>query len=263
MPNGQNTGRKKKHPTNTNVRSVFLLGQPLFRLVERRPEARWHAVINEAEPRDDRRKGDFTPALRPPTEAGTPDPEHTWRRLDREELVVRLADPLPEWHRVALVCGAGLGKTTNLQWLEAALNRHANHRGKQLAFFLEIKDLPDSPARLMQFLCTKKGARNLKHALRDKRRQGQITLLLDSLDQAGARPEDPAIRSLQTLLSSVWSPCPIWVSGRPHAFEANRTLFLPSVNDWQFLRVGQLDEPECRFLLDETQAEARQFREGT
>jgi predicted NACHT family NTPase len=246
----------------------------LFRLAERQPEARWQAVVNEAEPHDARRKDAFTPAFRPPAEERTPDHEPTWRRLNREKLVVGLADPPARWRRVALVCGAGLGKTTNLHWLEAAINRQANFRGKQLAFFLKIRELTDSAADLLQKLCLRlhnqlgrlhsELDRNLELALVRKRQQGRITLLLDSLDQAGADPDDAAVRALQALLGGVWAPCPIWVSGRPHAFKANRALFLDrAIDRWQFVRVGQLDEPECRFLLEDTRAVARRQRQGS
>jgi NACHT domain len=235
-------------------------------------EARWQAVINEAEPRDDRRKDGFTAAFRPPAgeEEGSPG-ESVWRRLSREKLAAGLADPSAGWRRVALVCGAGLGKTTNLAWLEAAINRQGGYRGKQLAFFLEIKDLTESAADLLRLLCTRvqdridpaacQPAPQLEMELARKRQQGEITLLLDSLDQAGAGPRGTAVRALKALLRSVWSGCPVWISGRPHAFKANRDLFLDSpTGRWQFLRVGQLDEPECRFLLEDARAAARRRR---
>src|SRR5690348_1275723 len=89
-------------------RDIFVLGQLLFQLLERDPEKRWQAVINEAEPRDDeRREGAFTPAFRPPPREQNPDKEPVWKRLDREQLLRDLARPPDAWRRVAECVGAG------------------------------------------------------------------------------------------------------------------------------------------------------------
>lgn len=95
--------------------------------------------------------------------------------------------------------------------------------------------------------------------LKRRRHQGRITLLLDSLDQAGAAAKGKAVQTLAALIKSTWEDCPIWISGRPHAFEGNRLLFLEDpAQQWQFLRIGQLDPPECGFLLDAVHAFDRQ-----
>jgi hypothetical protein len=251
-------------PSPATNRDVFVLGQPLFRLRTVDPEARWQAVINEAEPRDDRRGDGFTPAFRPPRREDGPEQEPTWERLDRTRLIDTLADPPAAWRRVALVCGAGLGKTANLSWMEAALNRHATHRGRQLAYCLELQELTCSADDLMDRLL--RSVRNrvggswragvpLEQDFLRRRTQGRITLLLDSLDQAGPAPQGGVVRALDALLHGAWSACPVWVSGRPHAFRMNPRLFRDFPNDaWEFVRVGQLDEPECRFMLETVRA---------
>ena len=76
-------------------------------------------------------------------------------------------------------------------------------------------------------------------------RQGRITFLLDSLDQAD-RPK--AIKAIRALHNNA-AKCRIWISGRPYAFRETSTE-LREMCRWQFLRILPQDEPECRQLLE-------------
>src|SRR5579871_4761843 len=88
----------------TRQPQLFLLGQLLSELNSKIPlkHRRGH-VCGHAVNRTDR------PAERDP-----------WVEVSREAILDRAAGPSPPG-RVALVCDAGLGKTTNLAWLQARL----------------------------------------------------------------------------------------------------------------------------------------------
>jgi len=233
----------------------FLLGQPLFRLREQDPEMRWQAVLCEGEPRDKLRDdAKFVEAMQPAD--SRQQQRKAWERIDRRALHLELIANAPEWHRVALVCGAGLGKTTMLKQLEWSINEHNRHTGWKHALFLGLEELVEDKEALEDVLLlklandTEKRKDDFRDALRRRRIDARVLFLLDSLDQAGAGPKSPAIKALNSLIRGIWKKCPIWVSGRPRAFESHRDLF----KDWTFLRVGQLDEAERRFILDSTQA---------
>src|SRR5258708_7047260 len=57
-----------------------------------------------------------------------------WAEVERSDLVQRLAAK-GEWKRLAVVCAAGLGKTTNLKWLAKEL---AKRDSRQVPFFFEL-----------------------------------------------------------------------------------------------------------------------------
>ncbi len=86
-----------------------------------------------------RSSGDRTDSVATATAADAAEGEspRRWTRLaDRGELIKHATSDDEAWRRVGVVCGAGLGKTTNLKWLEAAINGLDDGRGKQLAIFL-------------------------------------------------------------------------------------------------------------------------------
>src|SRR5437899_421036 len=103
-------------PANRANASTFVLGQPLFQLTRGSPEAQWQAALAESEPIDELREAaSFRDALKVPVRPGQqPPPPSAWHRWDRDKLVTLLSNP-PEddWRRVAFICRAGLGKTTN------------------------------------------------------------------------------------------------------------------------------------------------------
>lgn len=240
-------------------RHGYLLGQPLWRARYNTANQAWQLAVHEVEPQDESTK--LASGFRPPVNSN----DHSfgndvrWVRCPRAELV-RLALESPDWHRVGLVCGAGLGKTTTLQWLETALNRPTNPPSPVLAFFRELECFPENVEDLVDEIANKLATTTgLDHTIARQevirlRACGQIILLLDSLDQANPDPKGPAVRALKALDSGQWSKCRQWVSGRPYAFRvAEHALRKGQPNTtWQFIRVGQLDEPECRQLLETT-----------
>jgi predicted NACHT family NTPase len=164
----------------------------------------------------------------------------------------------PAWRHVALVCGAGLGKTTNLKWLEAAVNGLKNGCERPLAFALDLEQLPDNREALLQLLVgnimdrVEAEEAKVRHRLRRLLAAGRVTFLLDSLDQSDPNPKGPVVAALRKLVEGVWRRCRVWISGRPYAFRTARPALqslVPNLN-WRFLRIGQLDEPECRQLLE-------------
>jgi formylglycine-generating enzyme required for sulfatase activity len=251
---------------------TFLLDQPLFRLKAGSPDARWLAVLTESEPIDALRKQEgFEPAFRsmPPGHVANTVPEKMWEKVVRTNLIDMMCDPPNDQRRVALICSGGLGKTTNLGYFADAINAGAKlnegtnkleptYHGRQLAFVVPFAQLllPLDQLRdwlLRQIKETVPGTtEQLEADLNRRLLYGRITFLLDSLDQAGPDPKGLFIPRLESLCTGIWKKCPIWVSGRPHAFEPNKRLFF---NGWQFYQVGQLDKAETRYLLDVTRVE--------
>jgi formylglycine-generating enzyme required for sulfatase activity len=225
---------------------LFLLGQRLSQLtgVEDPVERRFHVCGGvSAEPLPQRK-----PAER-----------DLWEGLDRPVLREKAIGHTPH-RRVALVCDAGLGKTTNMQWLAAGI---AGERGgRQLPLLLRLDDSNHldlleqehaKPNALLDWLAAEvarqAGGDPLRHrrALDRLQAGGRITLLIDGLDHALARPAVPGM--LPRLLGSVqWRGCPVWIAGRPYAFDACWSKLFAQP-EWQFLRVEPLAEPEIRFYM--------------
>ena len=242
-----------------DLRPGFLLGQPFWLAEAKTPAAGWAMAVHEAEPSDDRTK--FESGIRPPeADRDLRSDGGRWQRIDDRAELVRMALEDPFWSRVGLVCGAGLGKTTTLRWLEAAINRLDGGRGKYLAFYRGLEGIPEQGDDLLLEFARRVAdavgigeSAALEH-VRQFRYDGKIILLLDSLDQGDPNPAGPAVRALKNLFTGSWSDCRIWVSGRPYAFRlAGSSLREGRPNAaWQFVRVGQLDEPECRQLVETT-----------
>jgi formylglycine-generating enzyme required for sulfatase activity len=188
--------------------------------------------------------------------------EEVWQAVDRQTLHEQAAGLLldrPPHRRVALVCDAGLGKTTNLQWLAARIAPGTGSR--QVPFLLRLDSGPHldllerehhRPGSLLDWLAAEvkkqAGGDQDRHrsALARMQARGRITLLLDGLDHALYRSHLPHL--LEGLLGGVqWQDCPVWVAGRPYAFDHTWPLFAHP--GWRFLRVEPLAEPEVRLYL--------------
>lgn len=232
----------------------FLLDQPIWQC-DAPPEERWPMAEAEHEPDDDGSQSAHQPSGERAEFAGT------WNRISRDTMLEYAISDDPAWHRVGVVCGAGLGKTTNLNWLAARINRRQLGRDKNLAVFMELSDfeLLKDQEKLKNELVTrinnrKSGKQDLTDlAVERMLTDGRITFLLDSLDQANPDPNGKAVKALVALLDGgKWKACRVWVSGRPYAFRMARKKLetLKGNPPWQFLRIGQLDEPECRQLLE-------------
>jgi hypothetical protein len=183
-------------------------------------------------------------------------PRSEWDPVPRGELVRRLT-ARGDVKRLAVVCAAGLGKSTNLGWLAKEL---AAPGGRQVPFLFELEDpgLPDNarefwnrtlPDRVRAAGDGDLPDERLLPTLRRLRALGRIALLLDGLDQAG----EAGLRLLEQLLAAAdWAPCPIVVSARPHAvFDRWDRLIVPGEGAWRFVRVEPLGEAERERLLNQ------------
>ncbi|MBP3957860.1 SUMF1/EgtB/PvdO family nonheme iron enzyme [Gemmata sp. G18] len=213
----------------------FLLGQRLSELdTETHPEDRQRAVCGA------------------PTESW-------WGAITRRAVLDRSAGADPPL-RVALVCDAGLGKTTNLQWVEAHLG--VSRGSSQLPVLIRL-DTPggldllereyDAPGAILDYISSAISRSVGGHPPAAYRREverlqaaSRVTLLIDGLDHAFSRPGIPSV--LDALLKSAgWRGCPVWVAGRPHAFDTSWELF--GSPEWRFLRVEPLDPADIRTYL--------------
>ena len=230
-------------------RSLFLLGQELSELagVDDPELRRFHVCggVSEKMPDEVRRPGQ---------------PERDpWVRVECRVIRAQAAGHTPR-KRVALVCDAGLGKTTNLEWLAAAMVGEPESRQIPLLLRLDDQDHLDliekehtHPDALLDWLAAevkrKAGGETSWHrqALFQLQSSGRLTLLVDGLDHGLARPPIPGM--LSALSSSVqWRDCPLWVAGRPYAFDGCwHRLFAGS--EWDFLRIEPLAEGEICFYM--------------
>ena len=192
-----------------------------------------------------------------------------WQEVSRpnlieEELSGRSADK-----RFAVICSAGLGKSTNLKNFEYALCWPGS---RQLPFFVPLDenqstknsikwDLPDNAEAFLKETLVRVVGRlsgresesgRLEHHLKRYRTEGRITLLLDSLDQATGNAKALA-RDLLT--NPLWQRCPIAISGRPEAFydDWKRVIAEQEQDEiaWRFIRIEPLEERERILLLGE------------
>lgn len=226
-------------------RPTFLLGQKLSELigVTDPEERRFHVCGGVREP-ERRRQADRDP----------------WQALDRDALCADAAGPSPR-QRMALVCDAGLGKTTNLEWLQYRICRETASR--QVPFLLRLDtnyglqllqtSYSDPEALLTTFAAeVARGAgvemERLPLALKRLRSSSRVSLLIDGLDHALSVANVPYMLS-ELLASEQWRNCPVWISGRPHAFGIDSAWPIFADPSWSFCRVEPLAEPEIRFYL--------------
>jgi hypothetical protein len=201
-----------------------------------------------------------------------------WQRIERSKVIDHATssesstkDQSVEeaWKRVIVVCGAGLGKTTNLEWLEYRLNSLTTRT--YLPLLLEVRALrqlipedaqeaskENALAEILQRLEKQPGLKLIqgnpdlrKRGLERMLIAGRVIWLLDSLDQANPTPGEKDVQAIVRLCSGPWKECPVWVTGRPYAFrQASSALRSVDGGAWKFLRIGLLDEPEARQLVE-------------
>jgi formylglycine-generating enzyme required for sulfatase activity len=223
----------------SDKRALFLLGQQIYRLSDKVPVKDRQSQV-----------------------CGASFDKDVWQPVVRDELCAKIIGPEPP-QRVAVVCDAGLGKTTNMQWIQGQL---ATDDSQQVPLLLRLDDAadlerlieerkPGQPSealvgRLAKQIEDVAGGDPEQHrrAIRRLQSSGRITLLIDGLDHV------TAIKRVGTMLQEMldsrqWRHCPVWISGRPTAFEACwPKLFAAS--SWQFLRIQELAEPEIGFYLE-------------
>jgi hypothetical protein len=176
--------------------------------------------------------------------------------VDRESLVNDLTSESSR-KRWAVVCAAGLGKSTNLQWLAKEL---ALPGSRQVPFLFALDRVKHAtPEKLLEVMLPAKvraapGNSDLTDErlltyLRRLRAQGRITLLLDSIDQSS----EAGLQLVSALLATRdWDACPIVLSARPHAlFDRWDDLIIPDEASWQFVRVEPLAAEQSGLLLNQ------------
>ena len=154
--------------------------------------------------------------------------------------------------------------------------------GGQLGVYLRLSDFghDKDPLKLIieqRFdLSGEEEKQDLKKNLIRLLVQGRVTFLLDSLDQAGEK----CIAPFENLVAT-YPQCNYWISGRPYAFRNYAAKLRAVANKqsqklteeakkksknneietedevrirWQFFRIGPLEEPEARQLLEMVRA---------
>ena len=177
-----------------------------------------------------------------------------WDRYPRRKLIQQAAGDDP-WKRVAVICDAGMGKTTNTHWLAAQF--HSAKGSRQIPLYLRMDDHAALSALQREFATAGSllewmsllvcGAADgdqgrYQQALKRYQASGRITLILDGLDHVIG--EKGFAESLKRVLESVqWKKCPVWISGRPSAIRDGWKQLFATPN-WRFLRINPLPEKE-------------------
>ena len=243
------------------LKKPFLLGQQLKELTGVKPaDLKYHLFGEEAKKAPSERDREREPKDDP------------WKPIDsRDDLIREASLAAPPRKRVGLVCDAGLGKTTNLEWLEAKIAGASN--GQQLPYLLKLYDTRknqldldlvaeelDHPGAILKSLAWRIAGMGsvdqdrLYHALFRYQKQGRITLLLDGLDHAMSRENIAGIIGRLTRMP-LWENCPIWISGRPYAFEDcwEEVFEKQRPHEWHYLRVEPLAIPDIqRYMVKQT-----------
>jgi hypothetical protein len=238
-------------PTRDPGQRIFLLDQPFWLAESVRPEERWELALHEGEPEIER----LPSAHRLDPEEAERKTAAKWKRIDRATVIAYAISDDPTFRRVGVVCGAGLGKTTNLEYLQAAINGLNYGFNKDFAHFFDLDELPDDCDTLLETMVKKIKTRTgfddvtVRNALLRLLKAGRVTFLLDSLDQTDTAE---ALAALRELMQGIWGGNRVWVSGRPYAFRTAQSALQKMAGSltWQFIRIGELDVPECRFLLE-------------
>lgn len=181
-----------------------------------------------------------------------------WADLDRRDLARGMWNG-QSLHRLVIATAAGLGKTTNLHFLEMEICRT---QPRLLPFFIRIEDLPKDPRRLIQdCLMPRFGNVHGNERLTDEQirallerfcDEARIVLLLDAADQDDSSGQKGFDALVETIKSPLWSNCRIYFSTRPHALAGRRWGDLFGSDEatlFHFVRIEELEEKQQRLLL--------------
>lgn len=193
-----------------------------------------------------------------------------WVVIDRNDLLHnRVMSPAMEAScdllRMVITTDAGVGKTTEMRWLETGLNRIST---RMAAFYLTFKELPPRASDLIDTVLLRQLFRLPStdnqldeyrtfgtRLLNDLRREGNLVLLLDALDQSPG--DGSAIEVVIELLRDPdWQRCRIVVGGRPYALQRYwERLFAVGLGfGWRFVQVEEFDEKQQRNFLGKNDA---------
>jgi len=186
-------------------------------------------------------------------------------KTPHDEIAAYLTLPA-EKTRPCVLSMARLGKSTTMEWLHAQIS---GVRGfGPFPILRKLEDNPqfdrlrqeiDKPRSLLhEYSLLDLSPEAQQHTLNRYRTSSRITLLLDGLDHRLTDPD--MLRILPWALSdprSPWRSGPVWVSGRPYAFE--RMWDFVKGPEWTFLRIKPLEAPEVKFYLASEEAGVRLF----
>jgi hypothetical protein len=191
-----------------------------------------------------------------------------WRTIDRDQLLASVENEHDAFGsdllRLVITSDAGVGKTTNINWLHAEINSRSPYIAilvdsfaKLSTYLEEVVSQTLSPAfrRVVRRQGHELSPETADRIVEQARDRGFLTLLFDSLDQA---PSDgAAVTTLAAMLEDhAWSRCRIVISGRPHALQRHwDSLFSRKEVGWRFLLVNEFTEDQQRDYL-ETRTEA-------
>jgi hypothetical protein len=196
--------------------------------------------------------------------AENPEPQKTkienpYREISRTEIIERFGKREPG-RRVAVAVDAGLGKTTNIHWLQYAL---LNQESPHLTLIVDLADAshlefirdgdPDLLHRHLRSQLKKhlvQSDQRIDELLEIRRKDGGLTILIDGLDHALTMKLPGKLLDLMN--SPQWKSCSFWIAGRPYAFEQSWDRLFANQPEWQFLWVEPLESAEVRFYLHET-----------
>ncbi len=164
--------------------------------------------------------------------------------------------------RTVVTTDAGIGKTSNLEWLHWKINAAGDGR---LALLVPINELAASYDHFLPETLVKRFRRGVSGnslerleqneaelILRRLRDAGKIVLLFDALDQTGAASAQ--IATLAEIVSHAdWQGCPIVITGRPHALVLHWDSLLDHRSiGWRYLQLAEFDEAEQERYLGRT-----------
>jgi serine/threonine protein kinase/formylglycine-generating enzyme required for sulfatase activity len=189
-----------------------------------------------------------------------------WIPIDRNELArnrVCLSDGTTcDLNRLVITTDAGVGKTTNMNWLHYVLNRpRSQTEPGKLALLINLGQVSASAESfgrdvLLPLLRHAEGNSPEELSTQDGervldllRKQGRLVLLFDALDQT--RGDGSAVQTLRDLLHDPqWDRVRIILSSRPHALQRHwGELFESPRIPWRFVQLDEFDEHQQRDYL--------------
>ncbi|HEY3782991.1 MAG TPA: SUMF1/EgtB/PvdO family nonheme iron enzyme [Fimbriimonadaceae bacterium] len=180
-----------------------------------------------------------------------------WKVITRAHFIKHLSEKSKlAGKRAVVLSEAGVGKTTNMRWINYQMNRDS----RRISVLIDVAELPQEPSKLIEIIAEQlrkaKGNNDvplteLLGGIRDLRNEGRLSLLIDALDQVDAR-NLRCLETLRHLLSDKnWTTCPIVLGSRFYALHRDwNQLFEDHLaREWTFIQVCEFDESQQRRFL--------------
>lgn len=282
------TSGTEKAKLMTALRAPFIASQR-FGILEPKGGKQLHAL----------RPAAFLPGRSTETEAVARE-DSTWNPVSREALKQALlrTEPkpfqlggvdIPYPTRLFLVSGGGVGKTTNMRWLDATLNASgvrtepkingdnsgiAEDENSTLAVRIDagaILNMSDEEVlkTLAAQIAARVGEANsvwsleaIVNGLEQEALAHRVVILIDGLDHVEAG-KIPFLISIQSEAPGKrWSRCCVVAAGRPHAIQGWQdgtaaTENTVALGRWRFLEPSEFDSEEAEIFLGITEGKSR------